>query len=308
MKPSLSILLFAFYFTSPVQMKDGEANVASLFAYSAFAQDQQEVGDFHLEKEYKMSATGKISLKCSDAKVYVTGSTRSTAHIKIDRQVESKGLFFGNREFSVDINEADGNLDIKERSQGSVGMVGYYHVKYTITIEVPQGASLKVDGDDGDYFLTSVNGKIDMNLDDADVNLTSCKGNDFRFKLDDGDIKMDQGTGSIEIDGDDADIEIRNASFSSLQADVDDGDFVIETSIADNGKYSIDAQDGLISFTVLSGGGTFEIRHDDSRVTADDKFKLEEKSDNRTRFALASGNAQVSLRADDARVKLSQLK
>ena len=276
-----------------------------LLAFSA--QSQNKEGDFHLDKEFKVSSMGNLNLNCSDAKVYITGSSRNTAHIKIDRYVESKGWFFGNREFTVDIIETNGDLEIKERSNGNVSMVGYYNVKYTITIEVPEGINLKVNGDDGDYFLKSVNGRIDMNVDDADVQLTSCKGNDFKFRLDDGDIRMDQGRGKIEIDGDDSDIDIRNASFTSVSADVDDGEFAIQTSLADNGSYSVDAQDGLISFTVLGGGGTFEIRHDDSRVTAENGFTLEEKTDNRTRFTLANGNAQVDLKADDARVKLIKL-
>jgi Putative adhesin len=277
---------------------------ASLYLLAFSAQSQSKEGDFHLDKEFKINASGLVKLNCSDAKVQITGSDRSTAHIKIDRNIESKGLFFGNREFTVDITEINGNLDIKERSNGNVSMIGYYNVKYTITIEVPEGISLKVNGDDGDYFLKSVNGSIDMNIDDADVHLTSCTGNDFKFRLDDGDIKMDQGRGKIEIDGDDSDIDIRNASFTSVSADVDDGEFSIQTSLADNGNYSVNTQDGLISFTVLGGGGTFEIRHDDSRVTAENGFVLEEKTDNRTRFTLANGHAQIDLKADDAKVKL----
>jgi hypothetical protein len=280
---------------------------ASFYLFVFSAQSQNKEGNFHLDKEYKISSIGNLKLSCSDARVFITGSSRSTAHIKVDRDVDTKGFFFGNREFTVDITETDGNLEIKERSNGSVSMIGYYNVKYTITIEVPEGINLKVKGDDGDYFLKSVNGSIDLDVDDADVQLTSCKGNDFKFRLDDGDIKMDQGKGKIEIDGDDSDIDIRNANFTSVTANVDDGDFVVQTSIADNGKYSIEGQDGLISFTVLGGGGTFEIRHDDSRVTAENGFVLEEKTDNRTRFTLASGNAQIELRADDARVKLIKL-
>jgi Putative adhesin len=280
---------------------------ASFYLFVFSAQSQNKEGNFHLDKEYKISSIGNLKLSCSDAKVFITGSSRSTAHIKIDRDVDTKGFFFGNREFTVDITETDGNLEIKERSNGSVSMIGYYNVKYTITIEVPEGINLKVKGDDGDYFLKSVNGSIDLDVDDADVQLASCKGNDFKFRLDDGYIKMDEGKGKIEIDGDDSDIDIRNASFTSVNANVDDGDFVIQTSIADNGKYSIDGQDGLISFTVLGGGGTFEIHHDDSRVTAENGFVLEEKTDNRTRFTLASGNAQIDLRADDARVKLNKI-
>jgi hypothetical protein len=49
------------------------------------------------------------------------------------------------------------------------------------------------------------------------------------------------------------------------------------------------------------------VRHDDSRVTAENGFVLQDKSESRTRFELPNGKAQVDLRADDARVKLARL-
>jgi hypothetical protein len=278
-----------------------------IFIFYSFSVSSQstKIGDFHLDKEYKMSATGTIHLNASDAKVFITGSSRQTAHVKIDREIVSKGVSFGDREFRVEVTEQNGNLLIKEQSHGtSVGMVGYYHEKYTITLEVPEGASLEVDGDDGDYFIKSVNGSIKLDLDDADVELTACLGNSFRVKLDDGDLHMDTGRGTLDVDADDGDVEIKNATFDKIMARIDDGDFVVETNMAENGVYDIEAQDGLVSIKVLGGGGRFDIRHDDARVIVQGDFNTVEKSESRTRLTLANGNAKVTIRADDARVRL----
>jgi hypothetical protein len=276
-----------------------------LFFSSIILIAQSDKGrDFHLDNEYKLNATGTIRLTISDAKVFITGSNRSTAHVKIDREVSSKGWIFGDERFTVDINEQSGDLIIKERSNGSVGVVGYYNEKYTINIEAPEGVNLVVNGDDGDYFLDNINGSIDLDLDDADVELTSCKGDNFKIRLDDGDLRMDTGKGTFDLDADDADIHIKRAAFTKIIADIDDGDFVVETSLSDNGDYFINGQDGLISLTVVDGGGKFEIRHDDARVIAEGNFETIEKSENRTRLALANGNAKVSIHADDARVRL----
>lgn len=166
------------------------------------------------------------------------------------------------------------------------------------------GASLVIRGDDGDYFIKAVNGAIELNLDDADVELSGCLGNKFKVRLDDGDLRMDTGRGRLEVDADDADMIIKSAAFEKIIADVDDGDFIIETSLTDRGDYDITAQDGLISFTVLGGGGNFDIRHDDARVFAEGNFDTIEKSDDRTRLAIANGNASVKIHADDARVRL----
>lgn len=281
--------------------------VALLFLVTVAVSAQTKDGIFQLDEEYTINPKGTIKLNSSDAKVYITGSSRSTAHVKIYRQVTTKGVVFGQEEFAVDINEENGNLNIRERSNSTVvGMIGYHYEKYTITIEVPEGVSLLVKGDDGDYQIKNVDGDISLDLDDADVELTGCSGDNFRFRMDDGDIVMDEGKGKLDIDADDADVRIANANFTSITADVDDGDLVIETSLADSGDYLINAQDGLVTLTITNGGGKFDIRHGDSRVTTEGKFTQVERSENSTSLTLASGNARVDIRSDDARVRLIQ--
>ena len=279
--------------------------LAAGIAFSSFSLLAQSDGDFHLDMEYKMDATGVIRLNSSDAKVFIVGSNRTTAHVKIDREVTSKGWVFGEEKFTVDVTETNGDLSIKEKSGGThVGIVGYYNETYTINIEAPAGASLMIRGDDGDYFIKEINGSIELDLDDADVELTGCKGDYFKVRLDDGDLRMDAGRGTLELDADDTDVMIRNASFQKIVTDIDDGDFLLETVLSDNGDYYINAQDGLVSITALSGGGKFDIRHDDGRITAKGEFEMVEKSEDRTRLTLANGNARINIRADDARVRL----
>lgn len=264
-------------------------------------------GSYHVDNNYKLSSKGTIRLTCSDAKVYITGSDRSDVNVKIDREVETRGFGVRNEEFTVDIDERDGNLTIRERSSSSFsGISGSYKEEYTIKIQAPKGASLILKGDDGDYIIDHVDGAIDADLDDADLELLACNGTDFRFKLDDGDVKMDKAQGSLEVDGDDADVFVRNAALSHLSVDIDDGDFTIETSLTDNGDYYINTQDGRVSFTVTGGGGRFDIRHDDAHVRADAAFSSVEESDDRSRYTLASGTAKVDIRADDANVRLAK--
>jgi hypothetical protein len=271
---------------------------------AAFAQEKGNA--YNLDKEYAMAANGTLILKCSDAEVSISGTTRTNAHVKINRLVTTKGWVFGNHdEFSVDVTEEGGNLEVEERKHHQMsGVIGYYSEKYTIDISVPQGASLRVKGDDGDYKINNIDGEISIEADDADVALTACSGSRFRFRLDDGDITMDEGKGDLTIDADDADVRISNAKFSSINADMDDGDLIVETALFDNGDYRIRSQDGLVALTVTQGGGKFEIRHDDTRVITEGNFQKLEESEDRTRLALASGNATVEIRTDDARVRL----
>src|SRR5690349_13297496 len=154
---------------------------------SAFAQTVRS-GDYHLDKNYKVSEKGLISLRTSDAKVYITGSKRTDVHVKIDRDVETKGFVMGDDEFNVNVEERNGDLVIEERSSSNVSIVGYYNEKFEVRIEAPEGMGLRIRGDDGDYFINTINGAIELDLDDADVELSGCGGDNFIFRLDDGDI------------------------------------------------------------------------------------------------------------------------
>lgn len=274
-----------------------------LVAVTAFGQTKD--GIYQMDKYFPMSPRGVVKLNSSDAKVNITGSSRIDAHVKIYRQVTTRGVVFGQEEFSVDVFEEEGNLVIRERANSTaVGMIGYHYEKYEITLEIPDGASLQIKGDDGDYRVRNVNGAISMDIDDADVELSACRGNEFRFRLDDGDIVMDGGKGKLDIDADDADVHITGGQFTSVLADVDDGDLQIETSLAEQGEYMINAQDGLVAMTITGGGGKFDVRHDDSRVTTEGEFKQIDRSDGRTTLVLANGTARVDIRSDDARVRL----
>ncbi len=274
--------------------------------FISFLANSQD-GSFHLDKVYKANQMGSIDLRSSDAKVFITGSDRKDVHVKIDRKVTTKGMVWGGKEFAVEVEELNGNLSIHERENGSsISVVGYYKEEYRIDIEAPRGMSLDIRGDDGDYFIKNINGSIALNIDDADAELVGCAGDNFKFSVDDGDIKMDQGKGRLEVRADDGDIEIRNAAFTYIDADVDDGDFIVETSLADNGEYTIQAEDGSIAIRITKGGGEFYVRHDDGRVITEGDFDQVERSEDRTRLKLNNGSAKVSIRVDDGRVKLSR--
>jgi hypothetical protein len=271
------------------------------FVSIAFAQD----GEFHLDKNYRISKTGTIDLGCSDANVFVTGSSRSDVHIRIDRKVTTRGWTSGDGDFRVDVVEENGNIRIREAQHSTNIQFGYYHEDYRIEIEAPEAIAFLMRGDDGDVYIKNINGPISLSLDDADAELTDCKGPEFIFRFDDGDLRMDRGQGKLEIDADDADIEIYKASFSSIDAEMDDGDLIIETTLANNGDYRFDLQDGLVSLRVTGGGGIFDIHHDDGNVSLQGAFKILTESEDKTKVELEKGNARVTVRADDARVKLS---
>lgn len=268
---------------------------------TSFGQD----GQFHLDKEFAMNSNGTIDLRASDARVFITGSSRKTAHVKINRNVVTKGLSSTKGEFRVVVEEADGGLLIREqKDETTSGIITYRTVEYRIEIAAPEGASLIVRGDDGDYFIKNVNGEISLMVDDADVQLADCKGSRFSLRVDDGNLRMDGGKGELTLEADDADIHISNGHFESIIAEVDDGDLTIETSLSNNGDYVLETEDGTVELRVTQGGGTFSIRHDDTNISFTESFQQVEKDEHFRKLTLAGGNASVRIRADDGSIKL----
>lgn len=277
----------------------------------SFAQrdrDEDKGDEFHLDKVYEMSANGTVNLNTEDADVRIIGSNRTDIHVKIDRVVTSRGVSSRSRDFNVDVENRNGDIFIREnkgRSRGFIG-VGYFRTDYDILIELPEGASLKVRGEDDDYYVKNVNGSIEMETEDGDIELIDCKGDDFEFILEDGDLKLDGGTGKFYARLDDGDIDMVNGDFSNVEIQVEDGNVTMETGIADNGIYDIRADDARIDFVVLSGGGDFLVTKDDGRVRATSDFETLRENDYRSELKLAGGKADVQIRTNDGSVRLSK--
>ena len=275
-----------------------------LTAQQSIAQDNV----FKLDEKYPIEANGTIYMDTDDANVRIMGSDRKDVRVNIYRKLTRKGIVFGDESFEVEIKPRGGNLYIKDiQQQVSIGVMGYMSEEYEIKIEAPNTVNLDVDGDDDDYTIRDINGSIAMDLDDGDARLIGCSGSSFDFRLDDGDLEMDEARGSLRISVDDGDVQINNAKLNEIDAIADDGDIEIATTLVDNGNYSFRADDGDIILTVLGGGGTFHIYHDDGRVSASQAFRVLKQEDDETKLQLGDGNATVKVRADDSNVRLREI-
>ena len=275
----------------------------SIISFNAAAQDS---GNFKLDEVYNMGSNGTLHLRSEDADVKITGTDRSDVHVYIERNEEVKGMSSARGRFDVDVEERDGDLFIRERKPNARFTMGYYRLDYEITIEMPKTGSLRIQGEDDDYIIKSVNGAISIETEDGNVDLVECMGDDFEIELEDGDLRMDGGNGSLYVNVEDGDADIRNGNFKDIEIRSEDGDVLIETSLSNAGKYDFSGDDASIELVVLSGGGDFDISKDDGRVTASSAFDLIHESDYRVEYKLPSGEADVRIRTNDGRVRLSK--
>jgi len=267
----------------------------------------QKSKEFNLDETFAINKTGTIHMDTDDAEIKIEGSSRDDVQVTIYRKIRYGGIRWGEQsEIAVDVHTRNGDLYISDRDSDGVTwtIMGYSHEDYRITIEAPYEVSLDIRGDDDDYRIRSVHGAINMRVDDGDIQLSDCRGNEFEFRVDDGDIQMDGGKGKLYADLEDGDLEISNATFREVTARVDDGNINIETSLNNVGNYRLSLDDGTVELYISKGGGAFDLSHDDSRVSVDPAFNLIDKSEYRSSYKLAGGDANIIIRADDGNIRL----
>ncbi|WP_339698371.1 DUF4097 family beta strand repeat-containing protein [uncultured Roseivirga sp.] len=267
----------------------------------------QSNGEFHLDKTYSIGASGTLYLNSEDAEVRISGSNRADVHVKIDRTQQIKGFSSGRSEFNVLVENRGDDLHIIERERSGVRIqMGSIRTDYRIDIELPESASLRVKGEDDDYVVRNVSGKIYMETEDGDIEIIDCRSTNLEFRLEDGDLKIDGGSGALTVESEDGDIEVRRGNFRDIDIDVEDGDVMLETSLADDGRYILRGEDSSIDFTVTNGGGEFSILKDDGSVRASSAFETVRETDHRSELKLAGGKANIEIRTEDGRVRLSK--
>ena len=265
---------------------------------------QQSI-EYHLDETYPLKVNGTVYLSAHDATISIVGEDRQDIAVKVDYQVNSKGIEWGTREFYMEVTPADGNLYITEHRKGTKGIVGYSSTEYNIIIKAPKGSSWDIKGDDDEYKIRTINGSISIVADDADVILKGCQGKQFYFDLDDGNISMDQAAGQLTSRMDDGNLEIANSSLETIDYRGDDGEVALQTSVGPNAMFKFIGDDAQYDIVITSGGGTFTIKHDDGRIDYDSNFRLMDKEEERLVLSLTGGRGKVVISGDDIKVNLS---
>ena len=278
----------------------------SLMAVSVQAQDSDT---YELDETYNIDASGTIHLNSNDAEVTIKGTDRSDVHVSVYHRVDVDGWEIRSEDkFNMNVEEKDGDLYIREaKSSNNVVMFGSIEEDYRITIEAPRSVSLNIEGDDDDYEISDIAGSLSIDSDDGDIELRGLRGEQFEFDVDDGTIEMDQGQGSLSLNMDDGDLYVRKASFSEIEASADDADLDITTSLADDGFYRFEMDDGDLEMNIIGGGGQFDITHDDDNIDVGSNFEEISSDEDNSVFKLAGGNARIEIDVDDTDISLQTL-
>ncbi len=269
---------------------------------------QAQEQTYDLDQVYDIPSNGILELRTNDAEITIIGSDREDVHLVVHREAVVKNFIRkGNPSFEIEVEQRGDRLRIVERRESNA-VVGFYNEKnYVITLEVPIDIHLALHGDDDDYLVQNIGGKIYLNAEDGDAQFENCMGDEFTFYMDDGTVFLDQGRGELHARGEDGEFIIEKGDFYVIDVKVDDGDVRVMSRIHDRGEYEMYTEDGSIDFQILEGGGKIKVRHSDGRIRADRQFEFIRDEDHESILAIPGGDARMYIRTDDGTIRLSHM-
>lgn len=266
------------------------------------AQDQE----YNLDETFSIDETGTLHLQSNDAEVTIQGSARSDVHLVVYYSVDVDGWEIKSEErFEMVVENRNGDLHIREADRENERfIVGSVKEEYRINIEAPRDVALDIDGDDDSYDISDFNSAIKLDADDTDIELSGMNGEDFEFDMDDGSIKMEKGQGELKLDIDDGEFYVRRAEFTEMDISADDARMDITTSLANDGLYRFDMDDGDLELNIAGGGGEVDIHHDDPDLRIGAEFEEISSDDGRSVYRLTGGEAPIEIDTDDGDIEL----
>lgn len=279
-----------------------------LFILQAYQTHAQE-NEYNLDETYSINKKGTIHLESDDAEVTIRGTDRSDVHLVVYHRVDVDGWEVKSGEgFRMEVENRGGDLYIREAdTEGNRMLVGNIQEEYRITIEAPRDVALDIKGDDGTYEISDINLGLKLWADDSEINLNRMNGDNFDFKIDDSIIRMDEGRGTLNLTMDDSEFSVHKGDFSRIDALFEDSKVDIATSLADDGVYLIEMDDGNLKMNITGGGGEFNIRHEDPDITAGNNFEEVSSDEDRSIYRLPGGKALIEIEIDDGEIELQTI-
>lgn len=280
--------------------------ICAILLFTVAIPIQAQDTEYNLDETYEVDTEGTVYLNSDDAEVTIEATDRSDVHVVVYHSVDVDGWELkSGEEFSMNVESRGGDLYIDEADRNGARLLfGSIERDYRINLQVPKSIALDITGDDGSYELSDIGGALQIEADDADVELRGVTSSSLDFEIDDGSIEMDQGRGVLTLMMDDGDFRVREAQFSEIDADVDDAELDITTSLTDDGFYLFDMDDGDLELNISGGGGEFDISHDDTNIRVGSSFKEIRSNEDNSVYRLPGGTATIEIDTDDGDIDL----
>lgn len=294
---------------------------------------------------FPVGLKARLRIDQGDGDVTIRSWDRSEIEITVRYRAEHHSIGVGDddRRFSIEFHHDGNEVEAieKRHRDGFFGLRAVRMYEYVWEINAPADTRLFIDGDDGNLDIENWRGRIDLSLDDGDIELRGVHAEETRIELGDGDIEIDdhegdlditiddgdvsidglvaascilryedgdvrisRATGDFRIDGDDGRLRLFDTAARRLRVETGDGDIELRLRQSTEIDYEIETDDGDVDIRLPAGvSATFSIDVDDGSIRLD----LPEETDIRERRGRASGtlgdgNGRIRITAEDGRI------
>jgi hypothetical protein len=122
----------------------------------------------------------------------------------------------------------------------------YYEPRIDFELRVPRQCNLVLETDEGDITVHQVEGGLDANSDEGNVNLEDLAGGDVSAETDEGELEfrnLQLGDSRLTVVSDEGSIRIIDIVTHTIEAETDEGDMIFLRAAARGGKLTTDEGD-----------------------------------------------------------------
>lgn len=248
--------------------------------------------------DHGIGASGRLSLKVTSGDVVVRGVAGDAVRVRANYEIRANSDEEADRAFAeaqLQVERGDGYLTVEEPDDhSSVGALvgrlfsGRGHIELNVTVQMPAGAELRLEGVSSDVIAEGLNGMQRYTTVSGDLSLTRLGGS-ARVNSVSGDVTLRADRPiSVRADTVSGDLSVVAPAIRGLRANAVSGDVDIEGQLAMGEEYRVDTVSGDLGIGLL-GGATFEVRGISSDVTSDLDHRIEGRQDRRRVVVGAGG-------------------
>ena len=194
--------------------------------------------------EHQTGPRGRFTLRVASGEVSIRGVEGDRIRVKADDESAFR------KQFSV--NAGDGYLDIRQNDKLGLGIFGRSE-SVDLEVEVPHGASVKVDSQSGDIEALDLSGAKSFRTASGEIELHRLAGS-AEVETVSGDLRI-EGAAPIEVRAKtvSGDIEIRVPVVKRLDLGTTSGDAVLDAELRGEGPFAVRTISGDVTVVGRSG-------------------------------------------------------
>ena len=291
------------------------------------------------EKTFEMDPGGQVSVQSDEGFIKINSWDKPEVRVVWTKRIWGKTKKDAAKrleQYKVRFNHSGDRLTIRVIEPKNEGISNFWDLldpdtwkdhrnSPTIDFElkVPREINLSLTADEGDVSVNSIQGDLDIRVDEGEIRIKDIDFIDMNFYADEGDIfgeNLQNKNGRISIEVDEGDVNFNHVITKKFNLECDEGDVTLEefssnTSniITDEGsidiemvlngedRYDISTDEGNVSiYLEPSPDVQLDLETNDGRIRSDFDIKIKKRNDwQRCRDQLGNGSSLVRIYTDE---------